>query len=110
MGVVVQMCGTRIYHAGDTGLFADMRLVGDLGIDLAILPMGDNFTMGPEDALRALELIQPRRVLPVHYNTFPLIQQDAGAFAARARELGIVAEILEPGESLSLASEAGTNG
>ncbi len=80
MGVVVQMCGTRIYHAGDTGLFADMRLVGDLGIDLAILPMGDNFTMGPEDALRALELIQPRRVLPRSLQHLP-------AHTARRRSL-----------------------
>lgn len=102
MGVVVEMSGTRVYHAGDTGLFTDMRLVGELGIDLAILPIGDNFTMGPDDALRALEFIEPRQVLPIHYNTFPPIRQDAGDFVARAAKLGVGGEALEPGESLTV--------
>lgn len=109
MGLVVQMGGALIYHAGDTGLFSDMRLVGELGMDLAILPIGDNFTMGPEDALRALEFLEPKRVLPVHYDTFPLIRQDADAFAVRATELGVNAEVLEPGESLNLVQDAGAN-
>jgi L-ascorbate metabolism protein UlaG (beta-lactamase superfamily) len=110
MGVVIQMDGTRIYHAGDTGLFTDMQLVGELGIDLAILPIGDNFTMGPGDALRSLRFVEPKRVLPVHYDTFPLIRQDAGAFAAQAAELGVSAEVLKPGESFNFVQDARADG
>jgi len=91
--------GKRIYDAADTGLFGDMRLIGEEGIDLAILPIGDNYTMGPDDALRAVKLIQPRKVLPIHYNTFPLIQQDAAAWAARVRkETSAEPVVLKPGE------------
>jgi L-ascorbate metabolism protein UlaG (beta-lactamase superfamily) len=77
--------GKKIYDAADTGLFGDMRLIGEEGIDLAILPIGDNFTMGPDDAIRALKLLQPRKVLPIHYNTFDLIAQDAAAWAERVK-------------------------
>src|SRR5437899_1529047 len=70
-------------NPADTGLFGDMRLIGEEGIDLAILPIGDNFTMGPDDALRAVKLIQPKKVLPIHYNTWDLIAQDAAAWAER---------------------------
>lgn len=77
--------GKKIYDAADTGLFGDMKLIGEEGIDLAILPIGDNFTMGPDDALRAVKLISPRRVMPIHYNTWPLIAQDAAAWAGRVR-------------------------
>jgi L-ascorbate metabolism protein UlaG (beta-lactamase superfamily) len=83
-------------------VLTDMRLVGELGIDLAILPIGDNFTMGPDDALRALEFIEPLQVLPIHYNTFPLIRQDAADFVARVAKLGVGGEALEPGESLTI--------
>jgi len=62
--------GLKIYMAGDTGLFGDMRLIGEEGIDLAVLPIGDNFTMGPNDALKAVKYLTPKHVLPVHYNTF----------------------------------------
>jgi L-ascorbate metabolism protein UlaG (beta-lactamase superfamily) len=91
--------GTRVYDAADTGLFGDMRLIGDEGVDLAILPIGDNYTMGPDDALRAVKLLQPRKVLPIHYNTWPLIAQDAQAWADRVRR-ATQAEpvILKPGE------------
>src|SRR5437588_1323256 len=78
--------GTRVYDAADTGLFGDMRLIGEEGIDLAILPIGDNFTMGPDDALRAVRFVQPKKVLPIHYNTWDLISQDARAWAARVRQ------------------------
>src|SRR4030042_2612973 len=60
--------GKKIYLAGDTGLFYDMKLIGEEGIDLAVIPIGDNFTMGPEDALRAVKLLNPQRVIPIHYN------------------------------------------
>ena len=78
--------GKKVYDAADTGLFGDMRLIGEEGIDLAILPIGDNYTMGPDDALRAVKLIQPKKVLPIHYNTWGLIAQDAAAWAARVRQ------------------------
>ncbi len=93
-----------VYFAGDTGLTYDMSLIGEKGIDLAILPIGDNYTMGPDDALRAVELLQPRLVVPMHYNTFPVIEQDPEAFLARvAAETGIEGQVLKPGESLTLA-------
>ena len=92
-----------IYLAGDTGLFYDMKLIGEEGIDLAVLPIGDNYTMGPDDAVRGVKLIQPRRVVPTHYNTWPLIAQDAGRWADRVRrETGIDVAVIQPGESISI--------
>jgi L-ascorbate metabolism protein UlaG (beta-lactamase superfamily) len=91
--------GTRVYDAADTGLFGDMRLIGEEGVDLAILPIGDNYTMGPDDALRAVKLIEPKKVLPIHYNTWDLIAQDAAAWANRVRhETHTQPIILKPGE------------
>ena len=78
--------GKKIYHAADTGLFGDMRLIGEEGIDLAILPIGDNYTMGPDDSIRAIKLIQPKKVMPIHYDTWPVIAQDANAWAARVKK------------------------
>jgi L-ascorbate metabolism protein UlaG (beta-lactamase superfamily) len=95
--------GTKAYDAADTGLFGDMRLIGEEGIDLAILPIGDNYTMGPDDALRAVKLLQPKRVLPIHYNTWELIAQDAAGWAKRVRqETQAEPVVLKPGEWLSL--------
>lgn len=95
--------GQKIYMAGDTGLFGDMRLIGEEGIDLAVLPIGDNYTMGPADALRAVKLIGPKHVLPIHYDTFPLIAQDVQHWAQQVeQETGSKVHILKPGESLSL--------
>ncbi len=91
--------GTRIYDAADTGLFGDMRLIGEEGVDLAVLPIGDNFTMGPDDAVRAVKLIQPRQVVPIHYNTWDLIAQDAGAWAEQVRhQTQAEPVVLKPGE------------
>lgn len=95
--------GSKIYLAQDTGLFGDMRLIGEEGIDLAVLPIGDNYTMGPDDALRAVKLIQPKHVIPIHYDTFGLIAQDAKAWAQRVeKETGTKAHVLKPGESFVL--------
>jgi L-ascorbate metabolism protein UlaG (beta-lactamase superfamily) len=95
--------GKKIYLACDTGLFGDMRLIGDEGIDLAVLPIGDNFTMGPEDALRAVQLIRPKHVIPVHYNTWELIAQDPNSWAQRVlAETQAKAHVLKPGETFSL--------
>jgi L-ascorbate metabolism protein UlaG (beta-lactamase superfamily) len=94
-GFLLDIGGTRIYHAGDSALIMDMQLLRGQ-VDVALLPIGDNFTMGPADAARAVEFIQPRVVIPIHYDTFPLIAQDADAFAA---QVGAAAEVvvLRPG-------------
>ena len=95
--------GIKTYLACDTGLFGDMKLIGEEGIDLAVLPIGDNYTMGPEDALKAVKLIQPKHVVPVHYNTFDLIKQDPFAWAARVEaETDTKAHVLNPGDSLTV--------
>ena len=95
--------GQKIYMAQDTGLFGDMRLIGDEGIDLAVLPIGDNYTMGPADALRAVELIRPKHVIPIHYNTWDLLKQDAGAWAKQVEATTPArAHVLQPGQSFSL--------
>lgn len=95
--------GKKIYLAGDTGLFGDMSLIGEEGIDLAVLPIGDNFTMGPDDALRAVKLIHPKYVIPIHYNTWDLISQDPNAWAERVKaETGAEVYVLKPGESFTL--------
>jgi L-ascorbate metabolism protein UlaG (beta-lactamase superfamily) len=92
--------GPTIYHAADTGLFYDMKLIGDEGIDLAILPIGDNYTMGPDDALRAVELIRPKTVIPTHFNTWEVISQDADAWADRVRaQSAAKVVVLKPGQS-----------
>jgi L-ascorbate metabolism protein UlaG (beta-lactamase superfamily) len=95
--------GHKIYLAQDTGLFGDMRLIGEEGIDLALLPIGDNFTMGPADALRAVKLIQPRHVIPIHYGTFGLIAQDENAWAQKVRaETSTQVQLLKPGQTFTL--------
>jgi L-ascorbate metabolism protein UlaG (beta-lactamase superfamily) len=95
--------GKRVYDAADTGLFGDMRLIGEQGIDLAILPIGDNYTMGPDDAARAVKLIQPKKVLPIHYNTWEIIAQDPTSWAARVRrETATEPVVLSPGGWMSL--------
>lgn len=95
--------GKKVYLAADTGLFGDMRLIGEEGIDLAALPIGDNYTMGPDDALRAVQLIAPQLVIPIHYNTFDLIRQDASGWAARVeKETGVAVRVLQPGQSVDV--------
>jgi len=103
-GIIVRMGGFSVYHAGDTALTIEMELLGRYDhIDLALLPIGDNYTMGPEDALHAVELIRPEAVIPIHYNTFPVIEQDAEQFK-RAVETQTPARcvILQPGETHTL--------
>lgn len=84
-GFLITSESKTLYHAGDTGLFWDMKLIGDLQpIDLALLPIGDNFTMGVADAIKAVEFLHPRRVVPMHYDTFDMIKADPSVFAAGA--------------------------
>ena len=84
-GFLLTIGDKRIYFACDTGLFYDMKLIGSAGLDLAVLPIGDRYTMGPGDALEAVKLLAPRRVTPSHYNTWPPIAQDAAAWAKRVK-------------------------
>ncbi len=82
-GLVVRFGGKTIYFAGDTCLFGDMALIGEEGLDIAVLPIGDNFTMGVADAVKAAGMLRAETVIPCHYNTFPPIQQDPEEFKQR---------------------------
>ena len=101
-GFIIEMGGKKIYHAGDTALMADMALLEEEGIDAALLPIGDFYTMGPKDALRAVKMIRPGLTIPMHYNTFPSIRQDAQSFADSVTAAGFTVKVLNPGESISL--------
>lgn len=103
-GVSIEADGLTVYHAGDTALFSDLRLVARRRpIDLAFVPIGDHFTMGPDDAVEAVKALAPRAVVPIHYDTFPPIRQDARAFAARVEaETGTPCHLLAPGEHLDV--------
>ena len=95
--------GKKIYFACDTGLFYDMKLIGEEGIDLAVLPIGDNFTMGPDDALRAVNLIEPRVVIPVHYSTWEVISQDPETWSKRVEtETSAACIVIPPGGSYAV--------
>ncbi len=95
--------GQKVYLAGDTGLFGDMALIGEEGLDLAVIPIGDNYTMGPDDALRAVKLLHAKHVIPVHHSTWELIEQDADAWAERVQsETQTEPHVLQPGESFTL--------
>ncbi|WP_414046095.1 metal-dependent hydrolase [Macrococcus equi] len=100
-GLIIEVEGKTIYHTGDTGLFSDMKLIADRHpVDLCFVPIGDNFTMGIDDAAYAInELIQPKLTVPVHYNTFLYIEVDPQAF--KKQVYGAV-EILEAGQSVTI--------
>jgi L-ascorbate metabolism protein UlaG (beta-lactamase superfamily) len=102
-GIVLTAGGKRMYFAGDTALFSDMRLIGDMRIDIAFLPIGDNFTMGPDDALEAVKLIRPRYAYPIHYNTFDVIVQDPAEWARRIHhDTTADAIVTDPGTPFSI--------
>ena len=97
-GFIINGGGKRMYFAGDTALFMDMQLIGERGIDVAFLPIGDVFTMGPDDSIKAISFIRPRIVVPMHYNTWPPIVQDASHWADRVnRETGATPIVMDPG-------------
>ena len=101
VGYVVKIGGKIVYYAGDTALFGDMELIGIRdSIDYAILPIGDHYTMGIEDAARAVTLLGAKNVIPVHYNTWALIKQDPEEFKALVKNAKV--HIVEPGESLRM--------
>lgn len=100
-GILVFADGKTLYHAGDTGLFLDMQLIGERHpIDVALLPIGDNFTMGPEDAAKAVEFLKPKIAVPMHYGTFDVIDVDPAKFAELAAGAGGEIRILGIGEAL----------
>jgi L-ascorbate metabolism protein UlaG (beta-lactamase superfamily) len=103
VGMVLELDGRAIYHAGDTALFLDMELIGRrFALDLALVPIGDNNTMGIDDAVMAVEMLTPKLVVPMHYNTFPPIVADASEFKRKLAERSFDAEILAPGERTTL--------
>ena len=96
-GILFYLANKIIYHAGDTGLSQEMMLIGDSNhIDLALLPIGDNYTMGPEDALEAIAYLNPEITIPIHYNTFPVIQQNPAIFVEQV----VGGKVLNPGETI----------
>lgn len=100
-GIIFSAEGKTIYHAGDTSLFGDMAIIGKSHeIDVAFLPIGDNFTMGPEDAAVAVEMLNPKLVVPVHYDTFPPIRQNPQHFKDMVSKHEV--NIMNPGDSLEL--------
>lgn len=102
-GLVIQVDGKTLYHAGDTSLFSDMQLIKrKYQIDLAMLPIGDNYTMGPDDAVLAAEWVGAKRVVPMHYNTFPVIEQDPDSFVKKLAAKAITGVVLKAGESIDL--------
>lgn len=102
-GFLLTLAEGNVYFACDTGLFYDMKLIGKAGIEVAVLPIGDRFTMGPDDAVEAVKLIEPKRVVPSHYNTWPPIAVDASAWATRVRaETHAEPVVVEPGGTVTL--------
>lgn len=101
-GFIIQIDNKTIYHAGDTGLFGDMKLLGELyNIDVALLPIGDNFVMGVDDAVKAVEFLKPQKAVPMHYNTFDVIKQDPKQFEVKAAGFSEIV-IMEPGQTMEL--------
>ena len=103
-GAVVTLDNKRVYHAGDTGVFLDMQLIAELNgpLDVALVPIGDNFTMGIDDAVKATELLGARMHLPMHFGTFPLIDVDPSRFVAQVQSAGRDARALRPGEGYEI--------
>lgn len=106
-GFIVDWDGWTLLHSGDTALFSDMKMIGERhDIDVAFLSIGDHYTMGPEDGLQAAAWLRAKAVVPIHYNTFPPIRQDAAAFAAKLEAQGQRGIVLAPGEAVDLGSKA----
>ena len=102
-GVVLTIDGKNLYHTGDTGLFYDMKLIGEMTpVDYLLLPIGDNYTMGITDAVKAVELINPKLTIPMHYNTFPVITADPEEFKKKVEGLGKKCRVLNFGEEITL--------
>jgi len=102
-GVLVMIEGKTIYHTGDTGLFYDMKLIGELNkIDLMLLPIGYNFTMGIDDAVKAVEFVNPKLAVPMHYNTFSVIESDPEIFKDKCKQKGFNSRVMKFGEEITV--------
>ncbi len=102
-GVLLTIDGKTIYHTGDTGLFYDMKLIGEMNkIDYMLLPIGDNFTMGIDDAVKAVEFVNPDIAIPMHFNTFPLIEANPDEFVSKIEGNGFKGKVMEIGEVIDL--------
>lgn len=102
-GLLIRIGDTLIYHMGDTGLFSDLRLIGERNdVDYLLVPIGDNFTMGIEDAVTACEFVQPKMAVPIHYNTFPVIEADPRPFKKQLAEKGIACTVMDFGQEITL--------
>lgn len=102
-GVILTINNVVIYHTGDTGLFYDMKLIGEMNkIDYMMLPIGDNFTMGINDAVKAVEFVNPTTAIPMHYNTFPLINADPNEFKEKLNQLDKKCRVMKYGEEIEL--------
>ncbi len=102
-GVVISTSGKKIYHCGDTGLFLDMKLIGEIDkIDLMLVPIGDNYTMGIDDAVRAVGFVKPKLAIPMHYNTFPMIQVEPLEFVDKVKTIRLKAKLMAYGEEITL--------
>ncbi len=102
-GVIVTMGGKNVYHCGDTALFYDMKLIGEMTpIDIMLVPIGDNFTMGIDDAAKAVELANPKIAVPIHYNTFDVIKTDPSLFGKKLDRIGKNYIIMNYGETIEI--------
>jgi L-ascorbate metabolism protein UlaG (beta-lactamase superfamily) len=102
-GMLINIDGKTIYHAGDTGLFLDMKLIGEMNsIDLAFLPIGDNYTMGVDDAVKAAEFLNCGTVVPIHYNTWPPIEADTNEFKRKIESIGKKCIVMDSGSSIEI--------
>ncbi len=97
-GFIIEVEGKKLYHSGDTGLTMEMQLIGEEGIDLAMLPIGGHYTMDVEDAVRAVKLLHPKQAIPMHFSTFPVLTGKPDDFAREAASLTQVI-VLKPGET-----------
>lgn len=102
-GAIINIGNKKVYHTGDTGLFLDMKLIGELAQpDVMLLPIGNNFTMGIDDATKAVEFVKPKLAIPMHYNTFPVIQANPQEFVSKVEKAGFKATAMNYGETINL--------
>lgn len=99
-GFLIEINGKKIYHAGDTGLTYDMKLIEDENVDVALLPIGGNYTMDTDDAAKAADFIKPKKVIPIHYNTFEIIKADPEEYRNKVRNSEVI--ILNIKESINI--------
>lgn len=102
-GVLLSIDNKTIFHAGDTSLFYDMKLIGETNkIDIAFLPIGDNYTMGIDDAVKAAEFLRAEMIVPIHYDTYEVIKADPNEFKRKIESIGKKCLVMKPGDAIEL--------